>query len=112
MQQDKIDMFMAVNSKHFASDKVFEIKSRLEKIDDNKLIMLQSLGYKDPTTLLLIALFAGSLGVDRFMLGQTGLGVLKLVTMGGLFVWALIDVFTAGSRAKEYNYQEFNKIAF
>lgn len=35
--------------------------------------------------------FLGSLGIDRFMRGQVGLGVLKLVTCGGCGVWALID---------------------
>lgn len=33
----------------------------------------------------------GELGVDRFVRGQIGLGVLKLITCGGCGVWALID---------------------
>lgn len=35
----------------------------------------QGLEYKDPTTMLLISIFLGSIGVDRFMLGDTGMGV-------------------------------------
>lgn len=40
---------------------------------------------------LLLSFFVGYLGVDRFYLGYTGLGVVKLLTCGGLGIWALID---------------------
>lgn len=47
---------------------------------------------KSWVTALLLSIFVGFLGVDRFYVGHVGLGVLKLVTCGGVGVWAIIDI--------------------
>jgi TM2 domain-containing membrane protein YozV len=40
---------------------------------------------------VLLSWFVGTLGIDRFYLGYTGIGIAKLLTFGGCGVWALID---------------------
>ena len=66
--------------------------------------MVSTVEMKDPTTILLISIFLGGLGIDRFMLGDTGMGVLKLLTGGCCGILTIIDWFTCMKRTKELNF--------
>jgi TM2 domain-containing membrane protein YozV len=50
---------------------------------------------REPLMLIYCSVFYGFLGFDRFYLNQTGLGVVKAITFGGLGVWYLIDIYLA-----------------
>ena len=41
------------------------------------------------------------------MLGETGLGVAKLLTVGGCGIWAIVDWFTVMSRTRQKNFEIF-----
>jgi TM2 domain-containing membrane protein YozV len=112
MEQIKIEMFIASMSNKFPPEKLMMMRSQLEKLDDNKLMILQSINYKDPTTMIIVSILIGHLGIDRFMLGETGLGVAKLLTCGGLGIWTIVDWFTVMGRTRELNYQKFLQVAF
>ena len=47
---------------------------------------------KSKSTALILSILLGEFGIDRFYLGYTGLGVLKLITFGGAGIWWLIDI--------------------
>lgn len=52
---------------------------------------------------LLMSIFFGSLGVDRFMMGYVGTGLLKLFTFGGFGIWWFIDLILIASKNKFKN---------
>lgn len=52
---------------------------------------------------LVMSIFFGQLGVDRFIMGHVGLGILKLVTLGGCGIWWLIDLILIATKHKFEN---------
>jgi hypothetical protein len=106
MQQDKADIFIMTNSKYFPPEKIFLLKEKIMAQDDSRVTLLSSIEFKDPMTLLLISIFLGSFGVDRFMLGDVGLGIVKLLTFGGCGIWTIIDWFLIQQKTRETNFNE------
>ena len=107
MDEQKINQFIASNGKFFPADKIMVIRERLAEIDDNNATIVYAVDLKDTTTMLLLSIFLGYLGVDRFMLDDVGLGILKLLTFGGCGIWTIVDWCIITDKVKEYNYNKF-----
>jgi len=66
---------------------------------------------KSQTTTFLLALFGGFVGADLFYLGYIGLGLLKMVTLGGCGVWWALDLIRTGSGpVYAFNYRVANDL--
>ena len=46
---------------------------------------------KSKITAILLCFFLGGLGIHRFYLGYTLIGVIQLLTFGGFLIWAIVD---------------------
>ena len=112
MEAQKVDMFIMSNSKFFESHHLNGIRERLIAIDDSKWAMISTIQLKDPTTSLIVSILAGSLGIDRFMLGDTGLGIGKLLTCGGLGIWTIVDWFSIQKATREKNMQKIQQFLY
>lgn len=104
MQAEKLDMYLIANAKFFSTAKMPLIRNQLSFVPDEHFAMLHTITLKDPTTMLLFSIFLGEFGVDRFMLGDSGLGVGKLLTLGGCGIWWFIDLFLIQERTREVNF--------
>ena len=93
MTQDKVDMYLMTNQKYLPAEKIVFLKQKLLEADESKFTLISAVELKDPTTLLLVSIFVGGLGIDRFMLGDTGMGVLKLLTGGLCGILTIVDWF-------------------
>jgi len=112
MEAQKVDMFIILNSKFFESYQLNMIRERLLVIDDSKWTMLSSIDFKDPTTSLIVSLLAGGLGIDRFLIGDSGLGVGKLLTCGGFGIWTIVDWFQIQKATKQKNLQKIQQFLY
>lgn len=104
MDAQRVDMFIMTNQKYLPAEKIVFVKQKLMEADESKFALVSAVDFKDPTTILLVSIFLGTLGIDRFMLGDTGLGILKLLTGGVCGVMTIVDWFTVSKKAKEVNY--------
>lgn len=103
MDSQKVDMFLISNSKYFESHQMGIIRERLLQTDESKWASISTIQFKDPTTSLIVSILAGGLGIDRFLIGDTGLGIGKLLTCGGLGVWTIVDWFLIQAATREKN---------
>ena len=109
MDSQKVDIFIMSNGKFFESHQIGEIRDRLIALDESKWPMLSTIQFKDPTIILIVSLLAGSLGIDRFMIGDVGIGVGKLLTCGGFGIWAIVDLFLIQKATREKNMQKIQQ---
>ncbi len=103
-----------------------EAKAQLEQFKGSKLNLKEKIGLKIATkqmqkeanaegggksqlVALLLALFVGILGIHRFYLGYTTIGIIQLLTLGGLGIWAFIDlilIITGDLKPKTGDYEK------
>jgi TM2 domain-containing membrane protein YozV len=103
MDVHKVDMFIMSNNKFFDSFQLHTIKDQLLNLPEEKWPRIQVLQFKDPTTTLIVSILVGGFGIDRFLIGNVGLGIGKLLTCGGLGIWTIVDWFLIQAATKEKN---------
>ncbi|MEG0283185.1 MAG: TM2 domain-containing protein [Erysipelotrichales bacterium] len=102
-REEDVKLYLINNAKYFEQAKIPYIKEKLMGMNEDQFMLAASIDFKDPTMMLVISVLVGSLGVDRFMLGDIGMGILKLLTFGLCGVLTIIDWFSIQKRTRENN---------
>lgn len=107
MESSKVNALMTKFEGKIPEDQKVILKNKLMKAEDETYDVLDAMSLKNKTTTLLLAIFLGGLGVDRFYIGDVGKGIAKLLlgwlTLG---LWPFIDIFVSYRKAKAKNIQK------
>ena len=109
MEQQQADQLILMHSSKLAPEYIPTIRERLRSMDYSTAAMAFT-DLKDPTIAIIISVLLGELGIDRFFIGDIGLGIAKLLTAGGCGVWWLIDLFLIMGATRQKNTEKVMQI--
>lgn len=104
------DTFITANAGNLPVESLPMLRERLATLNDQQATYVLSTELKSPVVALVLSIFLGYLGVDRFYIGQIGLGVAKLLLSWATFgIWPLIDFFLIMNATKRVNLEKLNQ---
>ncbi|MBM4179457.1 MAG: TM2 domain-containing protein [Ignavibacteria bacterium] len=97
-------------------DEMMYLHMLMEPMNDMQAGMFASMyrsRRKEPTMILLLTLvgFLGIAGINRFMLGQMGMGILYFLTAGFCFIGVIVDLVNHKKLTSEYNQKQAFEVA-
>ena len=105
MTSDQVEQLIALYGSRLPMYSFPVVRKKIEKMDYTTACMSME-HLKDPTVAIILSLLTGWFGVDRFYIGDIGLGIFKLITCGGLCIWYFIDLFLIRRKTRERNLKE------
>jgi len=89
---------------------LIEMAASLSEADRFKFMDIVQNETLNPVVMFGWNVWLGGLGIDRFLVGDILAGILKLLTLGGLGLWVIIDCFLIGNRTREVNMMKIRDI--
>ena len=126
MTANRVQVAIEKFGKKIPTDSVSSFKRHLMDADDSCMDEFMFLTIKSPLTALLLSIFLGAFGVDRFYIGDKGIGfakiflplgcsllsfipfigwLLSLVGSLAIMIWRFADIFLVYRDTKRYNYE-------
>jgi hypothetical protein len=99
--EQSVERYLFLNSTFFPQEKVSQIKDKLLS-NESVFYRARLMTLKDPNTLLLISVFVGQLGVDRFLINKKATGALKLIFWLIAYVCMFVSFFVILNDATKF----------
>ena len=106
MEISEANQLLALYGNRLPIESIEMIRNRLSEMDYN-IASIRMAQFKDPTMALILSVVVGALGVGRVYIGGVGMGVGKILTCGGAYIWWLIDIFMIQDATKRKNLEQF-----
>lgn len=109
---DEVDRYLNKYRNYFSEEQIFILKRQLLKLKKEDFLMVTKLDLKSPTGTLVVSMLLGYTGLDRFLLGDIPLGILKFLMFLslGFSHWeglvAAFDTAFIKDRTKEKNFND------
>lgn len=91
---NKYTDYIPFNSQDYIHEKLTKAKSEIN---------LNDITFHNPNVALLLSIFLGSIGFDRFYIKSYAIGICKLLTGGGCGLWWFLDIFLIKNATKQKN---------
>ena len=106
MDAEKVNLFIATKGDNFPAESIPMIRERMINLSSNNEMAIMAMDYTNPILTIILSVLFGELGIDRFIIGDIGLGIGKLLTGGGCGIWWLIDLFLIMDATKKKNLEK------
>lgn len=102
MEPIQAERLVKMNLDRLDSARYDELMDRLVYMEYNQAAYLFT-KLKTPSTATILSVVLGGWAIDRFYIGDWILGILKILTCGGCFIWWIADWFLIGSATRSNN---------
>lgn len=111
MKKIKINNFLRLNREFLNESDILMANNFLNTLNEESLESLSFLQFNNPKVFWAISFFGGGLGIDRFLIGDIGIGLLKFcLNWITLFIPFFIDLFLIQKRVKRKNFEKIMKL--
>ena len=101
----KVEMYILSHKNYFPSNKLIYLKTKMLNLDEKEFDLIYFTKLKSPDLIFLVSVFFGVFGIDRFMIKDIAIAILKLFTFSLCLTLWFYDLFTIAERVKKINFE-------